>query len=91
MTNIYIYILFDNYKGRGGLFRGVYSSIKAAHRDAIKLANRGDTEVILMHEGTRLQPNLASVRNTFKGKCDVEIKYRTGLSNVSLYKTRLKE
>jgi hypothetical protein len=90
MTNIYIYILFDNYK-TNSLFRGVYSSIKAAHRDAVKMANRGETEVVVTHDGLRLEASVAAVRNAFKGKCDVEIKYRTGLSNISLYKTRLKE
>ena len=37
MTNIYIYCVFDG----AGIFLGVYSSLKAAHRDALRAANKG--------------------------------------------------
>ena len=37
MTKIYIYCLFDTFDN----FIGVYSSLKAVHRDAIRLANHG--------------------------------------------------
>ena len=35
MTNIYIYCVFDGVVN----FMGVYSSLKSAHRDALKIAN----------------------------------------------------
>ena len=89
MTNIYIYCLFNS--GRSQSFEGVYSSIKAAHRDAIKMANRGNTQVKMFYDGDQLEPPAANLRNIFKGKCDVHVDYRTNRSLVTVYKTRLKE
>ena len=89
MTNIYIYCLFDGTNNRS--FKGVYSSIKAAHRDALKLANRGQTEVIMYSEGTSSAATVSNLRNIFKGRCDVHVDYRTNRSVVTVYKTRLKE
>ena len=43
MTNIYAYCLF----GQNEMFCGVYSSLRAAHRDALKLCNKGSSEVFL--------------------------------------------
>lgn len=89
MTNIYIYCLFNNFDSRP--FCGVYSSIKAAHRDALKLSNKGSSQVLVTFEGETIQPTLSNIRNVFKGNCDVEVKYRTGASNISLLKTKLRE
>ena len=44
MTNIYTYCLFDHEDN----FEGVYSSLKAAYRDALKLANEGYKEVRML-------------------------------------------
>ena len=89
MTNIYIYCLFDMTKRES--FKGVYSSIKAVHRDAVKLANRGNTQVQIYHDGSQSEPTVSNLRNIFKGKCDMHVDYRTNRSVVTIFKTRLKE
>jgi hypothetical protein len=86
MTKIYIYCLFDM-----DTFIGVYSSLKAVHRDALRLVNRGSSRVYMVHQGAFVTPTLTGLRNFFKGKCDMEIKYRTDAKAVSIYKTRLRE
>lgn len=86
MTKIYIYCLFDM-----NSFAGVYSSLKAAHRDALKLANRGTSPVYLIYDDTSAKPSLTLLRNIFKGRCDVDVKYRTDKTSVMIYKTKLKE
>ena len=87
MTNIYIYCLFDGL----GQFMGVYSSIKAAHRDAVKLANNGSSKVYIQTENGLEEPDLSSLRNIFKGKCDIIVKYRGGKTSSRILKTKLKE
>jgi hypothetical protein len=87
MTKIYIYCLFDTMDN----FIGVYSSLKAVHRDALKLANRGHSSVYMLHEGRHTKPDLSNLRNIFKGKCELDVKYRTNSSMVRIYKTKLKE
>lgn len=90
MTKIYIYCLFDSTKAES--FKGVYSSLKAAHRDALRLANRGDCQVVMIDvNGQYVEPTLVNLRNTFKGVCDQTVGYRTNRSIVTIYKTRLKE
>ncbi len=89
MTNIYIYCLFDGTNNRS--FKGVYSSIKAAHCDAIKLANPGQTEVVIYSEGDSFVATVSNLRNILKGRWDVHVDYRTNRSVVTVYKTRLKE
>jgi len=86
MTKIYIYCLFDVDR-----FVGVYSSLKAVHRDALKLSNRGFSNVFMIHEEKMLRPSLTELRNIFKGRCDVDVKYRTDNTLVKVYKTKLKE
>jgi len=86
MTKIYIYCLFDVDR-----FMGVYSSLKAVHRDALKLSNRGFSNVYMLFEEDITRPSLTGLRNIFKGKCDVEVKYRTENTLVKIYKTKLKE
>ena len=87
MTKIYIYCLFDT----ANEFIGAYSSLKAVHRDARSLSNRGYSSVYLAHEGVFSSPTLTGLRNTLKGKCDVEVKYRTNNTSIRIYKTKLKE
>ena len=70
---------------------GVYSSLQAIHRDALKLSNRGFSNVYMMYENQAVKPTLTALRNTFKGKCDVEVKYRTDNTSITIYKTKLKE
>ena len=86
MTKIYIYCLFDM-----DSFMGVYSSLKSVHRDALRLANRGRLPVYMWGNDGRLPPSLTGLRNFFKGKCDIEIKYRSDTTAISIYKTKLKE
>ena len=89
MTKIYIYCLFDTTKSTA--FKGVYSSIQAVHRDALRLANRGESAVHMFYENESIEPTLVNLRNTFKGKHDVSVVYRPNRSLVTVYKTRLKE
>ena len=86
MTKIYIYCLFDVDR-----FVGVYSSLKAVHRDALKLSNRGFSNVYMVCDDNISRPTLTGLRNIFKGKCDIEVKYRTENTLVKIYKTKLKE
>ena len=72
-------------------FVGVYSSLKAIHRDALKLSNRGYSSVYMVTEDSVSKPSLVALRNFFKGKCDIEVKYRTDRSLLRIYKTKLKE
>jgi hypothetical protein len=87
MTKIYIYCLFDTMDN----FLGVYSSLKAVHRDAIKLANRGRSDVQMVYNAQKMKPSLTTLRNIFKGRCDVDVKYRTIGTSIKIYKTKLKE
>ena len=86
MTKIYIYCLFDVDK-----FVGVYSSLKAVHRDALKLSNKGFSNVFMIYEDKMSRPSLTELRNILKGKCDIEVKYRTDNTLIKIYKTKLKE
>jgi len=87
MTKIYIYSLFDE----GGIFHGSYSSLKAVHRDAIKLANKGLVDIYMEGAENVRSPSLKNLRNALKGKCDVTIRYRGGAYYAEITKTKLKE
>ena len=87
MTKIYIYCLFDTFDN----FLGVYSSLKAVHRDALQLSNRGHSNVLMMTDNEVIKPTLTNLRNRFKGRCDCEVKYRTTNTSIKIYKTKLKE
>lgn len=87
MTNIYIYCLFDGI----GNFQGVYSSLKAAHRDAIALANQGNQRVALRTSHGLEEPSLQRIRNLFNGRIDVKVVYVSDMEAAHLIKTRLKE
>jgi|TARA_R100001594_G_scaffold83818_1_gene118394 hypothetical protein len=88
MTKIYIYCLFD----QDDLFRGVYSSLKAVHRDALKIANTsGRSQIFMETQEGMIPPTLTDLRNVFKGKCDVVVRYRSGRHVAKVIKTKLKE
>ena len=87
MTNIYIYCLFDSFDR----FLGVYSSLKAAHRDALKYCNKGVTPIYFIAEGQATIPSLTTTRNFFKGKCDVIAEYRSDRVGSKIFKTKLQE
>lgn len=86
MTKIYIYCLFELDD-----FIGVYSSLKAVHRDALKLSNRGHSSVYMVYENNITKPSLSALRNIFKGNCDMSVKYRTNNTSVKIFKTKLRE
>ena len=87
MTKIYTYCLF----GPDETFYGVYSSLKAVHRDALKLCNRGHFPVIMEYGTETYSPTLTQLRNTLKGECDVRVRYRSGGNIATIVKTKLKE
>ncbi len=87
VTNIYCYCLFD---GRGS-FHGVYSSVTAVHRDAIKLCNKGTSKVVMENSGQLMPPSATLLRKTFKGVVDVQVIYRAGTHHARIVKTNLKE
>lgn len=87
MTKIYIYCLFD-YRDT---FYGVYSSLKAVHRDALKVANNSAFPVFMQTEYGPQTPSLTLLRNTLKGKHDVWVKYTAGSKGAKILKTKLKE
>ena len=89
MTKIYVYCLFD----RQDTFYGAYSSLKAVHRDALKIANRGNSEVIMFAPFVDKTENatLTGLRNIFKGVCDVRVYYRCGAYAAKILKMKLKE
>ena len=88
MTNIYCYCLFD---GRGN-FKGVYSSVTAVHRDAIKICNRGSGPVYMQSAEGAIPPALTTLRNTFKGAFDIQVVYSGDPGyEARIIKTKLKE
>ena len=88
MTNIYCYCLFDGH----GNFHGVYSSVTAIHRDALKLCNKGTSDVVMELRGKKLTPSATLLRNTFKGVIDVQAVYLGGPGyGAKIIKTKLKE
>jgi hypothetical protein len=87
MTKIYIYCVFV----RGDVLHAVYSSLKAAHRDALKLSNSGVRGVYMNHNGETIKPNLKILRNIFAGEFDIKVNYYSDDKMVSILKTKLKE
>ena len=87
MTKIYTYCLFDG----DDTFHGVYSSLAAAYRDAIKIANRGQSRVMLQTEEGWVDPDLTALRNVLYSKCDVVVLLQGGRHRAKILKTRLKE
>ena len=87
MTKIYIYCLFE----KDDKFCGVYSSIKAAHRDALKICNKGGASVYLRTGETVEKPTVKLLRNIFKGEMDLKVTYHSDKTSVTILKTKLKE
>jgi len=87
MTKIYTYCLFDTDDN----FHGVYSSLAAVYRDAIKLANRGQSRVMLRTEEGFIESDLTALRNALYSKCDVVVTLQAGRHRAKILKTRLKE
>ena len=87
MTKIYTYCLFDG----DDTFHGVYSSLAAVYRDAIKIANRGQSRVMLQTEEGWVDPDLTALRNVLYSKCDVVVVLQGGRHRAKILKTRLKE
>ena len=87
MTKIYIYCLFDN----DDVLHGVYSSLKSAHKDAMKLANRQGTGVYIFNDGKSMQPDLTFIRNIFKGEIDLKINYFSSKNKITILKTKLRD
>ena len=87
MTNIYTYCLFD----MDGNFEGVYSSLKFAYRDALKISNVGHSEVFMMTADGWESPSLKNLRNILKGKIDVIILFKSSHGGARLLKTKLRE
>jgi len=87
MTKLYIYCLFD----RLDTLLGVYSSLQAVHRDALKLCNCGTGQVYMRTDDGYVAPSLKILRNTFKGVCDTQIEYRSDRQMVKILKTKIKE
>jgi hypothetical protein len=87
MTKIYIYCVFEG----GEVLHGVYSSLKAAHRDALKISNTGHRGVYMKYDGKSVTPNLKLLRNIFSGEFDIKVDYYSESNRVSILKTKLKE
>ena len=87
MTKIYIYCLFDHDDN----FHGVYSSLKAVHRDAIKLCNKGTSPVFIKVDNELVVPSLTLLRNLFKGEVDVKVSYTSNKKTAKILKTKLTE
>ena len=87
MTKIYIYCLFDGDYN----FLGVYSSLSAVYRDAIRVANKGSSSVKIMTDKGWEDPSLTTLRNVLYGKCEVAVDLRSGSSRARILKTKLKE
>lgn len=87
MTNIYAYCLFDHDDN----FYGVYSSLKAIHRDALKLCNKGASEVFIKLDSEHVKPTLILLRKVFKGEVDTKVHYISSGGEIKILKTKLKE
>ena len=87
MTKINIYCLFD----KDDNFCGVYSSLKAIHRDAIALCNKGNSDVRVRVNGQFARPTLSLLRNVFKGEMNVKVQYASDAASVKILKTKLIE
>ena len=82
--NIYCLIEID------GNFRGVYSSLRAAHRDALKICNKGTRNVLVEVNGRYQKADFPDVRSLFQGEMDKTVRYVAGRHGVYLIKTKLK-
>jgi len=87
VTKLYIYCLF----GDGDVFEGVYSSLKSAHRDALKIANRGPTPVYMRYDGQHVAATLPILKKIFNGELDIKVEYLSSGGRATIIKTKLRE
>ena len=88
MTKLYIYCLYD----KDDALVGVYSSLKAVHRDAMKTCNKGFSPVFVKYGDDSTQPtSLTLLRNLFKGEVDIKVTYVSDASKAVILKTKLRE
>jgi hypothetical protein len=87
MTNINIYCLFDEEDS----LHGVYSSIKAVHRDALKICNQGISGVFVRSDAGMEKASIGFLRNLLKGEMDKKVKYVSDYGEVTILKTGLRE
>lgn len=87
MTKLYIYCLF----GEGDVFEGVYSSLKSAHRDALKIANRGPGGVYMRYDGQHIPATLPALKKIFNGELDIKAEYVSSGGRATIIKTKLRE
>ena len=88
MTKINIYCLFD----KDEALVGVYSSIKAVHRDALKVCNQGLAPVTANYGNNESQtPSITLLRNLFKGEMNTKVRYLSDTHRATILKTKLKE
>ena len=87
MTKIYTYCLFDKFDH----FLGVYSSLKAVHRDATAICNQGTSSVYMIIDNKAHACSLTALRNAFRGKQDYQIKYQRNVQFIKIFKTKLRE
>ena len=87
MTKLNIYCLFDS----SDTLYGVCSSIKAVHRDALKICNTGTKGVHVRLDDRLVKPNITTLRNIFKGEIDVKVSYFSDKSKITILKTNIKE
>lgn len=87
MTKIYIYCIFEG----GDVLHSVYSSLKTAHRDAVKLCNTGTSGVYIKTGDASVKADLKTIRNIFAGEFDIKLNYYSDDKMVTILKTKLKE
>ena len=87
MTKIYIYCIFEG----GDVLHSVHSSLKTAHRDAMKLCNTGPIGVYIKTDAASVKPDLKTIRNIFAGEFDIKLNYYSDNKMVTILKTKLKE
>tara|TARA_B100000085_G_C18450625_1_gene474701 strand:- start:543 stop:818 length:276 start_codon:yes stop_codon:yes gene_type:complete len=87
LTKLYIYCLF----GDADVFEGVYSSLKSAHRDALKIANKGTGGVFLTYDGQQTAATLPVLKKIFNGELDIKVEYKSSKGRATIIKTKLRE
>tara|TARA_B100000686_G_scaffold339677_1_gene414129 strand:+ start:283 stop:525 length:243 start_codon:yes stop_codon:yes gene_type:complete len=75
-----------------GNFHGAYSSATAAHRDALKICNKGLGRVTMETREGPMMPTATLLRNAFKGAFDVQVVYSGAPGHqAKIIKTKLRE
>ena len=87
MTKINIYCLFET----GDNFYGVYSSLKAAHRDALKICANSSSRTLIEVKGEYIEASETNLRKLFQGETEVKARYTSGYRTAKIVKTKIKE